>query len=293
MPRISSRPIMAMLIVILILPATLPAQSFWLERNNGKSFLLEIFKPTLHRGIYNGVIYPVDYSFETFALFLSLRQPIGSKYFLVAELPFAHAAFDTKIDRPFSFYRHSGASSTIGNPYIGLELGSLSSLIFPENGIRPQPKSTFFSRLSSRIFPEIGIRLPLAKTFNNYASRVGEVVDFDRNEAFEERYVAVKAMINYRSKRTEGLTFRARVGAMILRDTDRSSNEYWYSRGTDLDYLVNAQVGYETARMSLGVNLSLGFTASVKLGNLRIGANCIPLFSNRYESGLFGLRLGI
>ena len=258
--------------------------------------MLEIFKPIPHKGVYNGKIYPVDYSFETFALFLSLRQPIASKYFLVVELPFAHAAFDTKIARPFSFYRHSGASSTIGNPYIGLELGSLSSLIFSESEIHPQPKSkirTFFSRLSSRIFPEIGIRLPLAQTANNYAARVGELVDFDRREAFDERYVAIKAIVNYRSKRTKGWTFRARIGAMILRDIDRSGNEHQYSRGTYMDGLLNAQVGYETARMSLGLNLSMGFTASVKLGNLRLGVNCRPFFSNRHEAGLIGLRLGI
>jgi hypothetical protein len=279
-------------IFVLILPDAISAQSFWLEHSQGKTFLLEIFKPQVHEGVYNGVRYPVEYSFETVALFLSLRQPIGSKYFLVVELPFAHAAFDTKIDRAFSFYRHSGRSSTIGNPYLGLELGNLSFKL---------------GSINSQFFTEVGIRLPLAKTVNNYAARVGEAVDFDRDEAFEERYVAVKAMLNFRLKHKTGLTFRIRGGAIIQRDLDHLRDHY-------LSLLGNAQIGYETARINIGGNFvlrvlfsrisgsdfnwegagALGLTASIKLGNLRPGiyiAQSAPFDSELIES--FGLNLGI
>lgn len=230
MPQISSRPIMAMLIVIviLILPAALPAQSFWLEHSKGKTFLLEIFKPPVNRSVYNGESYPVDYSFETVALFFSLRLPVGSKTSLVAELPFAHAAFDTKSDRAFSFYHNSGRANTIGSPYLGFELGSQTS----------------------RVYPEVGIRLPLIKAGNNYAADVGKLADSDRREAFEHT-AALRAMLNVRLKYKTRLSFRFRGGSIIQRDADNSRDIRY--RAVSL----NARVGYETARISFGVNTGI------------------------------------
>jgi hypothetical protein len=75
MQRLPYRLTAAMLVAIfvLILPAAISAQSFWLERSHNKTLALEIFKPTLHSGVYNGVSYPVDYRLQTSALFLSLR----------------------------------------------------------------------------------------------------------------------------------------------------------------------------------------------------------------------------
>ncbi len=226
MLRTSSRPKMAMLvIVVLITPAVLAAQSFWLERNQGKTFLLEIFKPTVAGGVvFNGVSYPVDYSFTTSALFLSLRQPIGNKYFLVAELPFAHASFDTKIDRAFSFYRHNGRSNRIGNPYFGLELGSPAS----------------------RIYPEVGIRPPLIKAGNNYAADVGKIADSDRREAFEHT-AALRAMLNVRLQYKTRLSFRFRGGPIFQRDFDNPRYKYRAVSG-------NVRVRYEMARINFGIN---------------------------------------
>lgn len=103
--RTSYQLIMVMFVglVILFSSAALYAQSFWLERSQGKTFFLEIFKPNIENRVYNGVPYPADYSFETAALFLSLRAQLGSKSFLMVELPFAHAAYETKIDSGFGF----------------------------------------------------------------------------------------------------------------------------------------------------------------------------------------------
>ena len=258
---------MAMLFAtaVLLLPVAVVAQSFWLNRSPNKTLGVEIFKPRLYSGVDNGVSYPVDYSFQTAAFFLSLRWPVGKKTFLVAELPFAHAAFDKKIDRPFSFYRNNGRESTFGNPYIGLERGSLNS----------------------RFFAEIGLRLPLAKTDNNYAAGIGRAADRDREESFEH-LAAIRALINYRSKRTHGLTFRARGGALVQRDFDHLSNNYF-------SFPIHAQVGYETAHITIGiVNLvkislideyrsnfkmnqvqNVGLTGSVRFSSLRLGV-CLP-----------------
>jgi hypothetical protein len=228
MLRLSSWPAVAIHIVtvILILPGALAAQSFWLERSQGKTFFLEIFKLDNSTGVYNGARYPVDYSFESFASFLTLRAQTGSKSFLVVELPFAHAVFDTKIDSDFSYYRNSGSSNMIGSPYIGFEYGSLNS----------------------RFFTEIGIRLPLAKTDNNFAAAIGRASNPDREEAFE-RLAAIKLVLNYRSKRTRGLTFRARGGAVVQRDLDQLSDDYY-------SFLLSTQIGYgyEPGRFRLAAN---------------------------------------
>jgi len=291
MQQPSYRPATAILITVLIgiFPAALSAQSFWLERSYGKTVMLEIFKPKVSGGAYNGVNYPVDYSFKTFALFLTLRSQIGSKSFLVVELPFAHASFDTKIYTDFSFYRNSGYSNTIGNPYIGLERGSLNS----------------------RFFTEIGLRLPLAKTDNNYAATVGRAADPDRREAFEN-YAALRAMVNYRSKRTKGLTFRARGGVVVQRDFDHRGDNYF-------SLPIDAQIGYgyETGRFRLGVNLviriatdyqsynsgiyrggsfkmnqtqHLRLRGSVRLGSLRLGAYLKPPFGDSERANSFNFK---
>jgi len=167
------------------------------------SSALEIFKPDVHKGVYNGISYSGDYSFETVALFLLLRSQIGSKSFLVAELPLAHAAFDAKIDGDSSFDRSRGSANTAGNPYLGLELGGLDS----------------------RFFTEVGVRLPLAQAENNNAATVGRAADSDRPEAFDDG-VALRAMLNYRAKHTKGLTFCARGGALVQRDFNRGNSYF-------------------------------------------------------------------
>jgi len=288
MPRISSRPIMAMLIVIfvLILPAAISAQSFWLERSSGKTLMLEIFKPNVSGGVFNGVNYPVDYSFETLALFLTLRTQIGSKSFLVVELPFAHAAFDTKIDTDFGFYRNSGYSNTIGNPYIGLERGSLNS----------------------RFFTEIGLRLPLAETDNNYAARVGRAADPDRGESFEH-LAALRAMISYRSKRPRGLTFRARGGALVQRDFDHLRDNYFsipistligYGHETGrfrfgADFVINIDASYQRVQSYSGFAMNqmqyCQLRGSARLGNLRLGAYLKLPFLDSERASSFNFKL--
>jgi len=227
MQRISSRLSMAMLFAtaVLLLPVAVVAQSFWLDRSPNKTLGVEIFKPRLYSGVYNGVSYPVDYSFQTAAFFFSLRWPVGKKTFLVAELPFAHAAFDKKIDRPFSFYRNNGRESAFGNPYLGLE----------------------FWRTTSRIFAEVGIRFPLVVEDRGYAVRVGAASALDREEAFLD-FAAVKAAINYRLLREAGLVFRLHLGAAYWRNFETS--DY---RGA---IPLAIRLGYKTGRYSAGVFLA-------------------------------------
>jgi hypothetical protein len=225
MTKILSRlPAAALLaIMILILPVAALAQSFWVERNHGKTLALEIFKPSLHSGVYNGVSYPVDYSFQTVALFLSLRWPVGNKTFLVAELPFAHAAFDTKINGVHSFFRNRGEENTIGNPYLGLEIGSKAS----------------------RFSGAAGIRLPLLAQDHGFALAVGAESDSDREEAFLD-FAAIKVVVNYRLKREAGLVFRLRLGAAYLRKFEN------FVQGNGLFVTPAARIGYKTGRLSAG-----------------------------------------
>lgn len=231
MQHILPRPFAASLIIIgfLFAPAALFAQSFWLERNTEKTFALELYNPVLS-GLryvsYQGASYPVDYSFNTFALFLSTRLPVAKNKFFVAELPFAHAEFDTKIDRDFSFFRNSGQESTIGNPYLGLELGSLAS----------------------RFFTEIGIRLPLTREENTYAAQVGARSTGNRPESFYD-FVAMKIAINYQNRRKEGLVFRLRVSAAYLHKFGE------LIQGHGFIITPTARIGYKTGRINAGTYL--------------------------------------
>ena len=260
----TSRPAFLVMILILILPAMLSAQSFWLERSAGKSLGLELFKPSFDNStlVFNrGEYYPVDFSFKTFAVFLSTRWPVGSKTFGVAELPFAHAEFDTEIDQEFSFYRNSGHESMIGNPYVGFEFGGISS----------------------PFFAEVGVRLPLVAEDYSYALRAGVSADGDRPEAFID-FAAVKVALNYQRRGEAGLIFRFRLGAAYL----RKSGDMISGRGFTIT--PAARIGYKTGRISAGAFMILPgehrivSTASRGLGFMNRGAN-----TNLRVSGQAGL----
>jgi hypothetical protein len=290
-----------MLVVSLIIPAVLHAQSFWQERSQRKAFFLEIFKPNINSELDNGVPNPVEYSFETAAIFLSLRAQMGSKSFLIVELPFAHAAYDTKNDSSFNFYRNGGSSNTMGNPYIGFELGGMNA----------------------RFFTEVGMRLPLVETVNNDAASVGRIADLARPEAFDD-YMTLRAVINYRPQDTKGVRFRARGGALVQRNFDRGGNQfsipidallgYGYEKGRvrlGIDFVINFDASYRrypyyinNYRFSNGFRIRqkqhLRLTGQMKLGSLRAGAHLKPpFFDSERENSLdltrssFGLDLTV
>ncbi|MDZ7344111.1 MAG: hypothetical protein ONA90_06315, partial [candidate division KSB1 bacterium] len=173
---------MAVTSAAILFPISSPAQSIWLDRSSNKMLALEILKPNF-KGEDKS-------SFTTSALFLSYRTPLSQNVRFVGELPFAHGDFGTA---NFFFLRIE-PGSTVGNPYLGVEMQSAGS----------------------PLFVEIGVRVPVASENEIQAVTTGLTADFDRLEAFLTNTVPITAMLNYRPKAASGFTMRLRGGPSLL-----------------------------------------------------------------------------
>jgi hypothetical protein len=270
---------LALATIIFLLPIALPAQSIWLDRRHSKIIALEIIKPNLSEGFFSNTTFP------TSVMYLSVRWPINEKLNVVGELPFAHGGIEFNSD----FFDFNESESTIGNPYLGLE-------------IRGQ---------GSEFFTEIGARAPLASE-SNLGTTIGFLSDFvDHGEAFFPDVVSIVAVENYQHRAASGLTARLRGGP-----------SFWiYTGSGDLDddvelfLLYSAQAGYESDIFSLiggvsgrllatesGLDIGertahqLGASASVDLGRVRPGVQFRLPLDNDFQELLdfaFGLNLGI
>jgi len=257
--------------LILFLPPSLSAQSIWVNQGQGKVIAIEFLKPNFD-GEDNS-------TFATSAIFLSGRFPISSEMIFVAELPFSHIGskdFDE-------------SESSIGNPYIGVE-------------IRKEGKP---------FFTELGLRPPLAPDDKDGAQSVGVVTDFDRAEAFGNKVFTITGKGNYYRKAASNMVVRLRVGPTLFLDTGNGN----FVGETELLLDYNAQVGYEGAQISLLGGFTgrlvvtqedsdfgertihqLGAAASLNLGTVRPGIHVrLPLDNDLKDTidFVYGLNLGI
>jgi hypothetical protein len=177
----------------------------------------------------------------------------------------------------------------MGNPYLGLELGSVNA----------------------RFFTEVGIRLPLVETVNNDAARVGRLADLARPEAFDD-YMTLRAVINYRPQNTKGVRFRARGGALVQRNFDLRENQfslpldallgYGYEKGLvrlGIDFVINFDASYRRHKSFFRSDYSSSFnikqtqhlrlTGHVRLGSLRAGVHLKPPFLDSERENSFDL----
>lgn len=257
----------------MIIPAIAPAQSIWLDRSPDKMLALEILKPSL-KGEEN-------VSFTTAAYFLTYRTPLSKNVRFVGELPFAHGDFGRQVN---FFFTRFGPGSTLGNPYLGVEV----------------------QREGSPMFVEIGARAPLTSDSQFQAVTTGLAADFDRMEAFMPNTIPFTGMLNYRQKSASGLAFRLRGGPSFLVGTSGGGSQWL------LGY--SAQVGYETRPFNLNAGLSgranlsgegdygersihqLGLSANLGLGQFRPGVHFrMPLDQDTREglNYVVGINLGI
>jgi len=172
----------------------LPAQMPWTIHLPQRGAAIDILRPKLQGG---------GSSLTTFAVYLSGRLPLGGTSSLRFELPFALAS--------------DASSSTIGNPYIGVEDGHEKGLSF-----------------------EAGLRGPLTSETEFPAAEIGAYSDVTRFEAFVPNSAVLSARARYRFTDTSGFIFEAGGGPSGLIPTKGGNAELilhhhmWAGyRGTD------------------------------------------------------------
>ena len=143
--------------LIFLCSAPLMAQSIWLTSDQKSSVSLEIIKPSFEN--YSGEI---DTKLLNMVTFLSIKNHFQKDIAFVAEIPFAN----TNIEETYLYYAggftRETKSTTIGNPYLGLEIGD---------------RNNHFTG-------NIGIRLPFTSMTETDAAAMGIITDPDRAEAF-------------------------------------------------------------------------------------------------------------
>jgi hypothetical protein len=174
-------------------PGSAFAESIWLPQpTQGDELRLEAVLPNLK-----------DADFTTFSLAWFLSGTFQAKETLAfsVDVPFAHVA------NP----EGSESSSAIGNPYLGLRLGSHDTAVMGE----------------------LGVRLPFAPD-NEEAALFGYLIDqVDRTEAFLPEVASATVGVNYRYRSAEGFGVRLRLAPVL-----------WFDSGTTLADDFEAWIRY-------------------------------------------------
>lgn len=268
--------------VAALIPASLPAQSIWLDHRHHSTINLEVLIPNFK----NDDSGTITSSNSGWVVFPSVRLPLSRKIHFVGELPLASGHYEVK-STSFNINRNQ-SETAIGNPYIGFE----------------------FSTPQTPVFAELGIRLPLASSDKDLSMTTGLLTDFDRLEAFFPKVLTITTMVNVHQIDQSGFALRVRGGPSLLINTDNEFDD-----DTELFIGYSAQAGYESERLSFlgGVtgrailtepNLNFsersvhqaGFAASAGIGKLRPGLHLrLPLDENLKDSLDFvlGFTLGI
>lgn len=184
--------------LILFLGAVVPVhgQSQWLGPVEGHAFWIEMVRPDIE-----------DATFASSAWQVGFRAPVTPSLALVGEVPFAHGA-----DEDFD----ADETTTIGNPYFGIE----------------------YTGAGGRVTTELGVRAPLVSD-ESQGTFVGLISEFvDRLEAFAPDFVPITAAVRYEGPADEGLALRVRGGGSFWIPVDGGDVETfgvyglqgWYAR---------------------------------------------------------------
>ena len=190
------------------------AQSPWMARDGDRTLMLEFLRPNLegtNSEVFSGV----------FAL--SGRSAVSSRVYVVGELPFVrHESTD-------DFSSTEISSSTIGNPYAGLEMKLASGPAFLELGVRP----------------------PLAADDEPTATLTGVLSDVTRWEAFFADAFSVVGAFNVREVTPSKIAYRLRLSPALVIPTDGGSGDE-----TLLFAIYSFQVGYHGSMARIGAGMS-------------------------------------
>ncbi len=214
--------------ILLFSPNVSFGQSIWLGEAPTSSASIEIYQPTMDTATAEGT------SVGTTVWFFSGRTPFTPQVIGITELPLAFA----------SFREYQGdlnvSSSTVGNPYLGLEIGDQET-----------------------IYGEFGIRLPATQDDELVAQTIGGFADVDRSDAFTPHFVTLLGKVNFIAHESTGRFFRARAGSRLEVNTENSGDP------AEVYFDVNLLTGYVTPtyRMIGGYALNLAASEGAKFSD--------------------------
>jgi hypothetical protein len=250
-------------VLALLCTGTLRAQEMWLGQTGARTLGVEVLRPGLRYGATG------------LAAFATLRWPIGAYERVVADVALAHCEQSTVGPGGLGSCP-PGTGTSIGNPYLGIELGG--------------PDAQWIG--------EIGVRFPAASS-GSAALVAGMESDIERRDAFVGEAFSVSGYESLRLRIRGGFTLRARVGTGLV--LGRSAP--YGDRGLWLGYA--AQVGYDRGRLNLRAGISgrvkeaemsqLVMSAAFPLGGVRPGVSLRAPFENGFtsaRSAVLGLTLG-
>jgi hypothetical protein len=177
------RPLLALTCLLLPL-GSLRAQRYWHDAQGGNALRLDVAYPLLKGD---------GYKFPTFAAVPSMSVRAAEGIRVEADFPFERAGYDYGTAGSLTAFR-------IGNPYIGFRIGDDAK---PFSGT-------------------LGARIPVSKSpkagdaIGQQAVNAAVVTNFDDYEAFSPDIAAIRAALEGRWLRKDGLLLGAKLGASIL-----------------------------------------------------------------------------
>ncbi len=183
---------------------SLGAQTIWTQRSERTGIRIEFLSPQFKEP-FPGLTYSYN------ILTVSGRVPLGDVVAVLVEMPMAWESYKS------SFMSES--ENGIGNPFIGLEIGSRESAFYGELGARPFLRQD----LGAMGFP-------------------GFYGDYERAEAYIKEMQSFECALNIASTERQGFVYRVRVGATILSPESSESSTF-------VDY--GAKTGYDDGQFSV------------------------------------------
>lgn len=241
-------------------PGPAEAQSLWMPRDQNHSLLLEALHPSIERS---------ETDFPTGTIFLGGRFRLSEIAAIVVEVPYAR--FEGRF--PFEFFSDPWSGSTIGNPYIGAELGPAGSIFFAE----------------------LGARAPLTNEDEFIAAFTGLYADASRLDAFAVNSVPIHAVFNLRHVSPSGLSTRLRFGPVITIPTETYGGSLLtfetVSDETELYAVYAWQIGYEGASLRAGGAITGNALVTGESGN--VGARTTNQLEVHADFGHWTIRPGV
>ena len=214
-----------------VAPTPAGAQSLWMQRDADHTVSLEFLRPSLEGA---------DSDLLSGAFFLTGRAALSPRIAIVGELPYvSHSSTQTGTDFLGNEITTSVSSSTIGNPYVGME-----------------------ARLGNGpAFLELGARPPLASDDEFEAFVTGFTSDVTRTMTFLPDVASIQMAINLREITPSKLAYRVRLCPTVAIPTEGSDD-------VELFTMYSIQIGYQGSAVRVGGGMSGEALVTEDFGNL-------------------------